>query len=412
MGRTILHSDMNSFYASVEILLDPALKGKPVAVCGATEDRHGIVLAKSEQAKRAGVKTGMVNHEAVQLCPDLILVPPQYDQYIKYSNLARKIYESYTDLIEPFGMDECWLDVTGSEKLFGTGREIAEEIRQRMKEEIGLTVSIGVSFNKVFAKLGSDMKKPDAVTEITEENFKEKVWGLPADELIYVGRATMRKLSMRSVYTIGDLANVPEERIRSWFGVNGLMIRRFARGEDTSRVMHMSESVPIKSIGHGITCNADLISNEEVFCVLYELSQDVSRRLRLSGFLAGGVQIFVRASDLTGGQFQTKFPYPSRSPLELAKKGFELFRERYFWIKPVRSLTIRAIALMREDSLLQPDFFMDTAKILRRDRLEETVERIRERYGKNAIRAAVLMRNLKMPDDGRDEVRMPGMMYN
>jgi len=187
--RVILHSDMNSFYASVEAMLDPSLKGKAVAVCGATEDRHGIVLAKSELAKKAGVKTGMVNWEAKQRCPGLILVPPQYDQYVKYSRLAHEIYYRYTDLVEPFGMDECWLDVTGS-GTYGTGMEIAEKIRTACREELGLTVSIGVSFNKIFAKLGSDMKKPDAITEITRADFKEKVWPLAASELIYVGRAT------------------------------------------------------------------------------------------------------------------------------------------------------------------------------------------------------------------------------
>ena len=192
--RIILHSDMNSFYASVEMMLDPRLKGKAVAVCGATEERHGIVLAKSELAKKAGVKTGMVNWEARQRCPELILVPPQYDQYLKYSKLAHEIYYRFTDLVEPFGMDECWLDVTAS-GVYGTGMEIAEKIRTACREELGLTVSIGVSFNKIFAKLGSDMKKPDAVTEITRTDFKDKVWPLAASELIYVGRATERKLN-------------------------------------------------------------------------------------------------------------------------------------------------------------------------------------------------------------------------
>ena len=182
--------DMKSFYASVEMMLDPSLRGKAVAVCGATEDRHGIVLAKSELAKKAGVKTGMVNWEARVKCPGLVIVPPRYDQYVRFSRLARQIYARFTDLVEPFGMDECWLDVTGSGAM-GSGREIADEIRRRMREELGLTVSVGVSFCKVFAKLGSDLKKPDAVTEITPENFRETIWPLPADELIYVGRKAL-----------------------------------------------------------------------------------------------------------------------------------------------------------------------------------------------------------------------------
>lgn len=201
----ILHSDLNSFYASVEMMLDPSLRGKAVAVCGSTEDRHGIVLAKSDLAKKAGIKTGMVNWEARQLCKDLIVVPPHYDQYLKYSKLTQAIYQRYTDLIEPFGMDECWLDVTGS-NLYGSGKEIAEKIRKSCREELGLTVSIGVSYNKIFAKLGSDMKKPDAITEISRETFKEKVWPLDCSEMIYCGRATSAKLAKYGIHTIGEVA--------------------------------------------------------------------------------------------------------------------------------------------------------------------------------------------------------------
>lgn len=207
--QTILHSDMNSFYASIEAMLDPSLKGKAIAVCGATEDRHGIVLAKSEKAKKRGVKTGMVNFEARQKCPDLILVPPQYDQYLKYSKLAHEIYYRYTDQVEPFGMDECWLDVSHS--VVGSGLTIAEEIRRSTREELGLTVSIGVSFNKIFAKLGRDMKKPDAITTISPDDFKEKVWPLPASDLLYVGRSTEHKLSGFGIHTIGELAATPPE---------------------------------------------------------------------------------------------------------------------------------------------------------------------------------------------------------
>lgn len=232
-ARTILHSDLNCFYASVEMMLNPALRDKAVAVCGSTENRHGIVLAKSEKAKKAGVKTGMVNWEAKQLCPNLIVVPPQYDQYKKYSELTKNIYRRYTDLVEGFGMDEAWCDVTGCQK---TGVEIAEEIRRSVREELGMTVSIGVSFNKIFAKLGSDMKKPDAITIITEDDFKEKVWPLSASELLYVGPATSRKLASYGIHTIGELAATDTEFLRRLLGVNGLSIWRFAAGLDHSRV--------------------------------------------------------------------------------------------------------------------------------------------------------------------------------
>ena len=171
--RAILHSDLNCFYASVETMLNPSLRDKAIAVCGSTEERHGIVLAKSEKAKKAGVKTGMVNWQAKHICKDLIIVPPQYDQYLKYSRLTQEIYGRYTDMIEPFGMDECWLDVTGS-GVCGRPLQIAESIRKTVREELGLTVSIGVSYNKIFAKIGSDMKKPDAVTEITSRPSGKK----------------------------------------------------------------------------------------------------------------------------------------------------------------------------------------------------------------------------------------------
>ena len=233
--RTILHSDLNSFYASVEAMLNPKLRGKAVAVCGSTENRHGIVLAKSELAKRAGVKTGMVNWEATQCCPNLIMVQPHYDQYVKYSKLTRAIYDQYTDQIEPFGMDECWLDVTGS-RCHGDGLAIAEAIRTSVYEQLGLTVSIGVSFTKIFAKLGSDMKKPDAITCITPESYRTQVWPLPASDLLYVGRATTEKLRRRGIETIGGIAQCDKMLLKSWFGVNGIKLWEFANGVDNSRV--------------------------------------------------------------------------------------------------------------------------------------------------------------------------------
>ena len=408
--RVILHSDMNSFYASVEAMLDPSLKGKAVAVCGATEERHGIVLAKSELAKKAGVKTGMVNWEAKQRCPGLILVPPQYDQYVKYSRLAHEIYYRYTDLVEPFGMDECWLDVTGS-GTYGTGMEIAEKIRTACREELGLTVSIGVSFNKIFAKLGSDMKKPDAITEITRADFKEKVWPLAASELIYVGRATEKKLAGYGVHTVGELAAIPPDILQGWFGINGLKLWAYANGADKSHVMHKDFVSPMKSIGHGITCTADLDDEEEVSRVLLELSQDVGHRLRIHDLCAQGVQIYVRGNDLHGFQFQCKLPFRTQLPSEIAAAGFRLFQERNRWGTKVRAVCIRAIDLVPKSEVEQLNMFVDTARRDRRERLEDAIESLRDRYGKRAITYAALLGNLKMPDDGRHSVKMPGLMY-
>lgn len=408
--RVILHSDMNSFYASVEMMLDPSLKGKPVAVCGSTEERHGIVLAKSELAKKAGVKTGMVNWEAKQRCPDLIFVPPQYDQYLKYSKLAHQIYYRYTDLVEPFGMDECWLDVSGSDT-YGSGMEIAEKIRTACREELGLTVSIGVSYNKIFAKLGSDLKKPDAITEITKENFKEKVWPLPASDLIYVGRATEAKLARYGIHTIGQLAATSPDTLRYWFGVNGLKLWSFANGTDSSRVCHKDFVSPVKSIGHGITCTADLVNEEEVFKVMLELAQDVGHRLRVHELAARGVQIYIRGNDLGGMQFQCKLPFRTQLPSEIAHYGFRLFQERFHWTTKVRAVCIRAIDLVPQSEVEQLDLFIDTAKRDKRARLEDAVEDIRRRFGKKALTYAVLMGDSKMPNDGRDIVLMPSPIY-
>lgn len=409
--RAILHSDLNSFYASVEMMLDPSLRGKAVAVCGSTEDRHGIVLAKSDLAKKAGVKTGMVNWEARQLCRNLIIVPPQYDQYLKYSKLTQSIYQRYTDMIEPFGMDECWLDVTGSRAMCGDALTIAESIRKSVREELGLTVSIGVSFNKIFAKLGSDMKKPDAITQIRREEVQDKVWPLDCSEMIYCGRATTAKLAKYGIHTIGQVAETDPAFLKHLLGVNGLALWRFANGTDTSRVMHKDFVSPVKSIGHGITCTADLDGEEEVWRVILELSQDIGHRLRVHELSARGVQVYVRGNDLLGSQFQCKLPFTTQLPSEIANAAFRAFRERYRWGSKVRAVTVRAIDLVPQNSPNQLSIFVNAEKLDRRERLQDAIEELRGRFGKTAITYATLLGDLKMPDDGRNQVKMPGLMY-
>lgn len=408
--KFILHSDANCFYASVEMLLNPDLRGKAVAVCGSTEERHGIVLAKSELAKKAGVKTGQANWEARQACPGLITVPPQYDQYCKFSKLLRNIYLRYTDLVEPYGMDECWLDVTGS-GVMGDGVQIAEEIRQNVKEELGLTVSIGVSFNKIFAKLGSDMKKPDAITVLPQDDWKDRIWPLPVSDLLFVGRATTRKLLSKNIKTIGELAQTKPEYLISWFGKNGIMLWRFANGEDTSRIMKDDYEAPIKSVGHGITCSCDLHKTEETWKVMLELSQDIGHRLREYDLAAKGVRLAIRSNDLSGNQYQCQLPFPSQSPWEIAQAARTLFLDRYAWNAPVRAVSVTAINLIPSGQPVQLDLFGDEEKRMRRQKLEDCIDQIRGRFGKHSIYAASLMGDLHMPGDGRHEVTMPGMMY-
>jgi len=395
--RQILHSDLNSFYASVEMLLNPSLRGKAVAVCGSTEDRHGIVLAKSDLAKKAGIKTGMPNWEAKKLCPSLIVILPRFDNYLKYSKLVRDIYLRYTDQVESYGLDECWLDVTGSQALFGDGMEIAERVRKEVKEEIGLTVSIGVSYNKVFAKLGSDMKKPDAITQITRENYKEKVWPLPAGDLLYVGRATQPKLARCGIYTIGDIAKAPVDILKWRLGKNGLLLSVFANGEENSSVVKTDFVSPIKSIGHGVTCREDLLNSDEVWKVMLHLSQDLGTRLRKHEKSAMGVQLTIKTENLSSRQYQAPISVPTQSPIEIALKAKELFDINFLWSANVRSLTVRAINLVSSNMPRQMMWFDEGEKEEKKVKIEDTVELIRAWYGKKSIMPATIIGDIKLP---------------
>lgn len=410
--RTILHSDANCFYASVEMLLNPELRGKAVAVCGSEDDRHGIVLAKNEIAKKAGVKTGQANWEARQVCSGLVCVPPHYEQYSKFSALLRNIYLRYTDLVEPFGMDECWLDVTGNEKIHGSGTQIAEEIRQTVKEELGITVSIGVSFTKILAKLGSDMKKPDAITVLDADNWKERVWPLPVYDLLFVGPKTARKLVKRNILTIGDLAHIEPKFLQDWFGKMGLELWIIANGEDQYRVRADGCDEPVKSVGHGITCNTDLHREEEVWRVILELSQDIGHRLRAYGLSAKGVRLGVRDNELEYEMAQTQLSYPSQSPMEIAQAARMIFNQKYRWLNPVRAITVTGINLVPAAQNIQIDMLGNAQKHIRRQKLDDCIDEIRGRFGQKSIYAASLMGDIHMPNDDRQLVRMPGMLYS
>lgn len=410
MERVILHSDMNCFYASVETMLHPELKGKAMAVCGSVEERHGIVLAKSEKAKKAGVKTGMAAWQAKEVCPDIIFREPDYPQYVKYSRAAREIYGRFTDFVEPFGMDECWLDMTKS-GIFGSGPEIAETLRRTIREELGLTVSVGVSFNKIFAKLGSDMKKPDAVTVLSRENYRQKVWPLPVGDLLYAGPATVRKLAGIGIRTIGDLAAADPSYIRRLLGINGLKLMVFARGEDTSRVMPKGTVIPPKSIGHGVTCMRDLKTPEEVRLVILKLSQEIGRRLREENALAAGVRLYVRGSDLSFSGFGEGLIEPTRSAREIAGIADEFYREKLSFVKEVRQVTVSVYSLVPENDAWQSWLFSDREGRDRLDRAETAVEEIRGRFGRNAVIPASLLLETAVPDDGRHLVKMPDLMY-
>lgn len=412
MKRVILHSDMNACYASIEQKLNPKLKNIPMAVAGNPKNRNGIILAKSQEAKEAGVKTGEAIWQALGKCPNLTLVSPQYDQYLKHSKLARKIYYDYTNQVEPFGLDECFLDVTGSTHLFGSGEEIANEIRQRMKEELGITVSVGVSFCKIFAKLGSDMKKPDAVTVIREDDFRKKVWPLPVGEMVGVGRATERKLNRIGIFTLGELAKADLDLIRNLLGVNGLYLWEYANGLDIRPVHDRDHQEPIKTIGNSSTCRKDLLTNREVFNVLQELAFSVSRRLREARLEACGVEIFVRNNELQSYNYQSPIKLASQSSIVLARSGFDLFKEKYKWDFPVRAVGIRAIKLRKEGGGSQIDVFCDYKKQEKEENCDKAIYKIRKKYGREAISFLGLTRDIKLPKEMNEIITLPMNHYN
>lgn len=405
--RVILHIDMNNFYASVECMLNPDLKAHPIAVCGEVEERHGIVLAKNYLAKEKGVSTGEAIWQAKQKCPNLIIVPPHYDEYMKFSKKARSIYERFTDEIEPFGIDECWIDVSGSMQMFGSGEEIAYKIKETIKSELGLTVSIGVSFNKVFAKLGSDTRKPDAVTVITRDSFKEQIWKLPASDLLGIGRATTKKLDSYGIRTIGQVATYPMDFFQRKFGKCGVDIWCFANGLDKSKVTVRNIEALDKSCGHGITALQDIENSVEVWKFILELSQDVGHRLFTFNKKATGIAISVRDNELFTKQWQTKIPLSTQSPSVIAREAFSLFEKNYSWQHPIRSITVRAINLVSLDYDEQINLFYDAEKNSRIEALDKAVENIRSRFGYDAIKNATLLNNPKMPSHSSFDLIMP-----
>lgn len=382
MEKQILHIDCNKFYASVECYLHPELKNKPVAVGGSEKSRHGIILTKNEIASEYGLTVGEPLWKARQKCPDLIIVPPNFPLYMEFSQKVRKIIEEYTDLIEPFGLDECWADVTGD--WFKSGAEIADEIRQRVKKEVGITVSIGVSFNKIFAKLGSDYKKPDAVTIITKENYKDIVWPLPCSDLLMVGRATTKKLNYYGIYTIGDLAKADPKFLRSVFGKNGDMLYSYANGNDKSEVRHMDLSREIKSIGNSTTTPRDLKSNDDVKVVFTVLAESVARRMREHNLKGITLSISVRDSELESFKRQCKMPYPTNVSNELIKYATELFDANYNWNKPIRSIGL-SVTDFEYDNIIQYDLGRSVEKRERLEKLECAVDKLKKRYGNYCV---------------------------
>lgn len=409
MNRTILHSDCNCFYASVELLHHPKLRGKPVAVGGDPQARHGIVLTADYTAKRRGVKTGMALWQARQVCPDIIFLPPRMDLYLRFSRMAQEIYAEYTDKREPYGIDESWLDVTDSVSLKGDGYHIAQEISSRMKRELGITVSVGVSFNKIFAKLGSDYKKPDAITTMNKDEYRDKAWPLPVSDLLYVGSATNNKLRGIGIRTIGDLARTEESLLVRKLGKMGSILWAFANGYDESPVKLENTSAPIKSVGNSTTTPKDMETDEDVKIVLYILAESVAARLRENGFRCRTVEISIRDKDLFHFSKQVKLQNASNITREIAEAGYKLYKESYrlpadeqelknsrpeFYQKPLRSIGIRGTDLVTDYFWEQLDMFMDPQAREKQMKVDVAVDTIRRRFGFYSIQRGLMYQDI------------------
>lgn len=401
MDRVILHCDLNNFYASVECLLNPDLREVPVAVAGRKENRHGVILAKNEIAKKFGVKTGDVIWQAEQKCPGLRIVEPHFSHYEKYSKAVTELYTHYTDMVEPFGCDECWLDVTGSKLLFGSGEQIANALRKRIKEEFGLTLSVGVSFNKVFAKLGSDLKKPDATTVISRENFKSLIWPLPASDMIMVGKKTSEKLKKLNIYTLGDLAAADESLLVSHFGINGKRMLECARGEDDEPVRKFHVKREIKSVSHGMTTVKDITSLPDAEALIYYLADLVASRMRKYKVKGCGIAVHLRFSDLATVSKQIAVP-PVNTSDAIAMHALSLYKT--IATKPVRAITV-AVFSLQSDEITQTSMFGENDD--KNERLEKAIDKIRAKYGKNTINRAALIERDFMYDKTDDEDFLP-----
>lgn len=389
MDRIILHCDLNCFYASVELLSHPDLRDVPVAVCGDPSSRHGIILAKNEPAKRFGIKTAETVWQAKKKCPDLVLLPPHHDLYREYSQKVNAIYDEYTDLVEPFGIDESWLDVTHSLHLFGgDAKELADSLRRRMKRELGLTLSVGVSFNKVFAKLGSDYKKPDATTVISRENWKEIVWPLPVGDLLYVGGAARKLLKQYGITTIGELAACSPDMLETLMGKMGVQLHEYANGLNTDPVRSRYETEPVKSVGNGTTFPQNLTTREQVVGGVAMLADSVASRLRHAGLYAGGVAVTVRDPEFHDRSRQKQLASPTHLIRDLTDTAVELVYELWKPPAPIRALTVTAIHLVPEGSAYeQVDLFTAAAapKREKQEKLENAMDAIRKKFGSSSI---------------------------
>ena len=395
MARKILHVDMNGFYASVECFLNPELRGNPVAVCGDPNSRHGIILAKNEEAKRYNIKTGEVIWKAKAKCPELICVPACFDHYVKFSRMARDIYERYTDRVEPFGLDECWLDISHLEDAKAT----ADEIRETIKTELGITASVGVSFNKVFAKLGSDYKKPDATTVISRENFRELLWPLPVDRMIFVGDSSKAALEKLRVRTIGDLARLDRELLEKKLGKQGAALSLYANGLDKSPVRSVYEEREVKSIGNSITFKRNLTGIEDIRLGVRAIADQVASRLRRHRVKCATVQVVIKDPDFRVISRQRPLKRPTHLSRDLYECALAIILDSWKITAPIRMLSITGANLVGDGedtiqeqlSLFDPPGEREAEE--RQENLETALDEIRAKFGREAVSFGSVIHN-------------------
>ena len=401
--RVILHCDANNFYASCECVLDPSLKNKPVAVTGNPEKRTGIVLAKNYIAKNCGISTGEVIWQAKQKCPNLVCVSPKFSEYEKISKQLQKIYQDYTDQVEAFSIDECWLDVTDTQKFFGDGYEIAMQIKERVKKEIGITISVGVSFCKLFAKLGSDLKKPDAITVIHQENFKNRIYHLPVTSIMGIGKQTEQTLKKLGVTTLGEYARLPDEVLLSKFGKNGIKNKQALLGNDTEPVKKINEQRQIKSIGNGTTAIVDIKNQQDMQSMVMFLSDEIATRLRAKHLMSCCINVSLRSGELCWTGKSKTLPYYTNTERDIYKESMQLISTFWNGYSPIRSVRISCSTLISDSEYFQCNLFENSDK---KQKLNQAIDQVRKKFGYNSI-SSLATKNPKIINS--DLLRLDGI---
>lgn len=388
-GKVILHVDMNAFYASVHEAEEPdKYRGKQLAVAGSVEKRRGIIVTSSYAARARGVRTGMQVQQALRLCPELIVLEPDFDLYRLYSNRFLSIAESYTPLVEAVSIDECYMDITGS-KFFGTPIDIATDLMRRIREELSLPCSVGIAPNKLLAKMASDMKKPNGMTVLRLRDVPRVLWPKPCSELFGIGGRTAEKLAGLGIRTIGQLARADEKLLADKFGVYGHWMKQAACGIDHSPVHPGREAN--KSIGHSTTLPRDYTDESEIAKVFLNLADQVCRRLRRQKLVAHTIQITIRDPGMKTITRSHTLEVPTDHAPDVYREACRLFGGNWPAGKPVRLLGVSLSGLVpRDGAVLQQDLF-DFEKQPVRDKLNETVDRLRDKYGENAIVTAGML---------------------